>query len=99
MNNSIQSSSSSSVQLEGTAVVGPDGDQIGSIESAAIDQMSGALSHVVMRVRKFGFVAGRYLLRWNRLDYDRQLAAYRVNLTRKQLQACSLPEDPFGMGL
>ncbi|TYL96636.1 PRC-barrel domain containing protein [Bradyrhizobium rifense] len=99
MNNSIQSSSSSSVQLEGIAVIGPDGDQIGSIESAAIDQMSGAISLVVMSVGKFGFVAGRYLLPWNRLDYDRQLAAYRVNLTRKQLKASSLPEDPFGMGL
>jgi hypothetical protein len=97
MNNSIQSSSSSSVQLEGTAVVGPDGDQIGSIQSAAVDQMSGALSHVVMSVAKFGCVVGRFLLPWNRLDYDRQLAAYRVNLTRKQ--ASSRPEDPFGMGL
>ncbi|WP_426611150.1 PRC-barrel domain-containing protein [Bradyrhizobium sp. McL0616] len=99
MNNSIQPSNSSSVQLEGTAVVGPDGDRIGSIESAAIDRTSGSLSHVVMTVTRFGFVATRYLLPWHRLDYDRQLAAYRVDLTHGQLQAASLPQPPFGCGL
>lgn len=99
MNNSNQPSNSSSVQLEGTAVVGPDGDRIGLIESAAIDRTSGSLSHVVMAVTRFGLVAARHILPWHRLDYDRQLAAYRVNLTYDQLQAASLPEDPFGCGL
>lgn len=99
MNNSIQSSDSSSVQLEGTAVVGPDGNRIGSIESAAIDRTSGSLSHVVMAVTRFGFVAARYMLPWHRLDYDRQLAAYRLDLTHRQLQAASIPQAPFGCGL
>jgi sporulation protein YlmC with PRC-barrel domain len=99
MNNSIQASEFSSVQLEGTDVVGPDGDRIGSIESAAIDRTSGSLSHVVMAVTRFGFVTARYMLPWHRLDYDRQLAAYRVDLTHRQLLAASLPQDPFGYGL
>lgn len=99
MNNCTQPSNSSSVRLEGTAVVGPDGDRIGSIEAAAIDRTSGSLSHVVMAVTRFGFVAARYILPWHRLDYDRQLAAYRVDLTYGQLQAVSLPEAPFGCGL
>ncbi|TYL99693.1 PRC-barrel domain containing protein [Bradyrhizobium rifense] len=97
MNNSIEASEFSSVQLEGTAVVGPDGDRIGSIESAAIDRTSGSLSHVVMT--RFGFVTARYMLRWHHLDYDRQLAAYQVDLTHRQLQAASLPQQPFGYGL
>jgi hypothetical protein len=99
MNNSIQSSESSFIQLEGTTVVGPDGGRIGSIESAAVDRRSGSLSHVVMAVTRFGFVASRYMLPWHRLDYDSQLAAYRVDLTHRQLQAASLPQDPFGCGL
>lgn len=99
MNNSIEASEFSSVQLEGTAVVGPDGDRIGSIESAAIDRTSGSLSHVVMAVKRFGFVTARYMLPWHHLDYDRQLAAYRVDLTHRQLQAASLPQEPFGYGL
>jgi hypothetical protein len=99
MNNSIQSSKCSSVQLEGTVVVGPDGDRIGSIESVAIDLTSGSLSYVVMAVTRFGFVAARYMLPWHRLDYDRQLAAYRVDLTHRELQAASLPQNPFGYGL
>jgi PRC-barrel domain len=85
--------------LEGTAVVGRNGDRIGSIESAIVDGSSGALSHVVMSARSFGFVVSRYLLPWSDLDYDRRLVAYRVDLTRRQLQAASLPEDPFGIGL
>ena len=99
MSNSIQSSKFSSVQLEGTAVLGPDGDRIGSIESAAIDRTSGSLSHVVMAVTRFGFVAARYMLPWHHLNYDRKLAAYRVDLSHGQLEAASLPQDPFGYGL
>ncbi|WGD53205.1 PRC-barrel domain-containing protein [Bradyrhizobium sp. CB1650] len=99
MNNSIQSSNASSVQLEGATVIGPDGDRIGSIESVTIDRTSGSLSHVVTSVRRFGFVAVRHLLPWHRLDYDRRLAAYRVDFTHRQLQAASLPQDPFGYGL
>lgn len=99
MKNAIQPSNSLSVQLEGTAVVDPNGDRIGSIESVAIDRTSGSLSHVVMAVTRFGFVAGRYILPWHRLDYDRQLAAYRVDLRYWQSQAASLPEAPFGCGL
>lgn len=99
MNNSIPSSNCSFVQLEGTAVVGPDGDRIGLIESAVVDRTSGSLSHVVTAVTRFGFVASRYMLPWHRLDYDRQRAAYRVDLTQGQLQAASLPQAPFGCGL
>jgi hypothetical protein len=90
---------SSSLLLEGTAVLGRNGVKLGSIESAIMDRASGALSHVVMRMGLFGFVAARYVLPWHRLDYDDRRAAYRVNLTRQQLQAASLPENPFGMGL
>ena len=99
MDNPNKAFNSSSVLLEGAAVLDRNGDQIGSIESAIIDRASGALSHVVMSVKRFGFVATRYLLPWNRLDYDRRTVAYRVDLTREQLQATSLPEEPFGMGL
>jgi sporulation protein YlmC with PRC-barrel domain len=99
MNNPIQSPKFSSDRFEGTAVVGPDGDRIGSIESAAIDRTSGSLSHVVIAVTWFGFVATRYMLPWHRLDYDHQLAAYRVDLTPGQLQAASPPQNPFGCGL
>ncbi|MGY4350222.1 sporulation protein YlmC with PRC-barrel domain [Bradyrhizobium sp. GM7.3] len=99
MNNPIQSSKFSSDWFEGTAVVGRDGDRIGWIESAAIDRTSGSLSHVVITLTWFGFVATRYMLPWHRLDYDDQLAAFRLDLTPGQLQAASLPQNPFGCGL
>jgi hypothetical protein len=62
MNHSTPSSSSSPFRLEGATIVGPDGVRIGSIESAALDRTGGALSHVVICVRRFGFVAVRYML-------------------------------------
>jgi sporulation protein YlmC with PRC-barrel domain len=99
MSNPIEQDTSLSATLEGTAVVGRDGDQIGSIESAIIDRASGAVSHVVLSARRFGFIAARYLLPWDWLYYDRRLAAYRVNVTQGQLQAASISDNPFGMGL
>lgn len=99
MKDSIQSSEFSPVQLEGTAVVSLEGYRIGTIESAAIDRTSGALSHVVMAATRFGFVAARYVLPWHSLEYDRQIVAYRVNITNRQLQAASVPQNPFGCGL
>jgi hypothetical protein len=60
----------SSLVLEGTSALGRNSDKIGSIESAIIDRASGALSHVVLGVGRVGFIAARYLLPWQRLDYD-----------------------------
>jgi PRC-barrel domain len=99
MSNRVERKMPSSIVLEGTAVVGRDGDRIGSIESAIMDRASGALSCVVVDARRFGFVGPRYLLSWDCLVYDSHLVAYRVGLTRRQLQAASLPENPFGIGL
>jgi hypothetical protein len=53
----------------------------------------------VITLTWFGFVATRYMLPWHRLDYDDQLAAFRLDLTPGQLQAASLPQNPFGCGL
>lgn len=94
-----KTSDSPPLLLEGIIVLDRNGDKIGSIDSATVDRASGALSHVMIRMGRFGFVAARYMLPWHRFDYDDRRGAYRVDVSRQQLQAASLSEAPYGMGL
>lgn len=56
-------------------------------------------------VHREAFGENRVVLEWRPRRMDRQrglghrLAVHRLGLTRRQLEAASLPQDPFGYGL
>lgn len=73
-------------KVEGTAVYGPDGDKIGSIENVMIDKQSGKVAYAVLTFGGFlGMGNDYYPLPWASMKYDESLSGYRVNITREQL--------------
>ena len=75
-------------KVEGTAVYGPDGDKIGSIENVMIDKLSGRVAYAVLTFGGFlGMGNDYYPLPWATLKYDENLGGYRVNITRDQLES------------
>ena len=73
--------------MEGTAVYGPDGDKIGSIENVMIDKLSGRVAYAVLTFGGFlGMGNDYYPLPWATLKYDENLGGYRANITRDQLE-------------
>ena len=74
-------------KVEGTAVYGPDGDKIGSIENVMIDKLSGRVAYAVLTFGGFlGMGNDYYPLPWATLKYDENLGGYRANITRDQLE-------------
>jgi hypothetical protein len=74
-------------KVEGTAVYGPDGDKIGSIENVMIDKSGGRVAYAVLTFGGFlGMGNDYYPLPWAALKYDENLSGYRVNITRAQLE-------------
>jgi len=74
-------------KVEGTAVYGPDGDKIGSVENVMIDKLSGRVAYAVLTFGGFlGMGNDYYPLPWAALKYDENLGGYRVNITRDQLE-------------
>ena len=77
-------------KVEGTAVYGPDGDKIGSIENVMIDKLGGRVAYAVLTFGGFlGMGNDYYPLPWATLKYDENLGGYRVNITRDQLEICA----------
>jgi len=75
-------------KVEGTAVYGPDGDKIGSIENVMIDKLGGRVAYAVLTFGGFlGMGNDYYPLPWATLKYDENLGGYRVNITRDQLES------------
>ena len=74
-------------KVDGTAVYGPDQEKIGSIARVMIDKISGKVAYAVL---SFGGLLGMgedyYPVPWSTLNYDTNLAGYRVNLTKDQLE-------------
>jgi hypothetical protein len=74
-------------KVEGTAVFGPDGERIGSIERIMIDKLSGKASYAVLGFGGFLGIGNEYYpLTWSTLKYNTQLDGYQVALTEDQLR-------------
>jgi len=75
-------------RVEGTAVLRPTGEKIGSIERVMIEKVSGRVAYAVMA---FGGLLGvghrHFTLPWSTLTYDENLDGYVVNISEEQLNA------------
>ena len=75
-------------KVEGTAVYGPDGEQIGTVEQVMIGKTDGRVAYAVLSFGGFlGMGDEHYPVPWEQLTYDTDLGGYRTNLTREQLDA------------
>lgn len=77
----------SSAKVEGTPVVGRNGEHLGKIESFMVDKYTGRVAFAVL---SFGgaFGVGEHLfpLPWSILVYDESKDGYVLNLTKEQLE-------------
>lgn len=84
-------------KVEETAVYGPDGDKIGSIENMMIDKLSGKVAYAVLTFGGFlGMGNDYYPLPWASLKYDENLGGYLVNITRDLLETAPKFRDADG---
>jgi hypothetical protein len=73
-------------KVAGTAVYGPDEQEIGTIERVMIEKTSGRVSYAVLGFGGFlGIGNDHYPLPWNALKYDTQIGGYRIGITADQL--------------
>ena len=74
-------------KVQGTAVYGPDGEKIGSIERLMIEKVSGRVSYAVLSFGGFlGIGDDHYPLPWPALKYNVELGVYQVMVTVDQLE-------------
>jgi len=74
-------------KVEGTPVVNPTGEKLGSIERVMIDKPSGKVAYAVMSFGGFLGIGDRHhALPWGALKYDTELDGYVVNLDRQRLK-------------
>lgn len=76
----------SSKKVEGTAVVGADGEKIGTVESFMVDKYTGRVAYAVL---SFGGLMGvgrsLFPLPWSILDYDVDKDGYALDISKEQL--------------
>ncbi|UZE49230.1 PRC-barrel domain-containing protein [Rhodopseudomonas sp. P2A-2r] len=73
-------------KVEGTAVYGPDGERIGTIERVMIEKVSGRVSYAVLSFGGFlGIGDDFYPLPWPSLKYNVDLGGYQTMVTTDQL--------------
>jgi hypothetical protein len=69
-------------KVQGTAVYGPDNQQIGTIERVMIEKTSGRVSYAVLGFGGFLRIGNdHYPLPWNSLKYDTGVGGYRMGIT------------------
>ncbi|WP_244431891.1 PRC-barrel domain-containing protein [Rhodopseudomonas sp. B29] len=74
-------------KVQGTAVFGPDGEKIGSIERVMIEKRTGRVSYAVLSFGGFlGIGDDHYPLPWPSLKYNTELGGYQTMVTNDQLQ-------------
>jgi hypothetical protein len=74
-------------KVQGTAVYGPDGQKIGSIERVMIEKRTGRVSYAVLSFGGFlGIGDDYYPLPWPSLKYNVDLGGYQVLITDEQLR-------------
>jgi PRC-barrel domain protein len=77
----------SSDKVEGTSVMNPAGEKLGSIENVMIDKLSGKVAYAVMSFGGFLGIGDRHHpLPWGMLKYDTNLDGYVVNLDKQMLE-------------
>jgi hypothetical protein len=73
-------------KVQGTAVYGPDGEKIGSIERVMIEKLSGRVSYAVLSFGGFlGIGDDYYPLPWPSLKYNTDLGGYQTMITHDQI--------------
>ena len=77
----------SSRRVEGTPVYNRSDQRLGSIHSVMIDKQSGKVAYAVLSFGGlFGFREHFHPVPWEVLNYDVDLDAYVIDLTREQLE-------------
>jgi len=77
----------SAEKVEGTSVMNPAGEKLGSIEDVMIDKRSGKVAYAVMSFGGFlGIGDKHHPLPWSMLKYDTNLNGYVVNLDKRMLE-------------
>jgi len=80
----------SSTKVEGTPVVGRNGEHLGRIESFMVDKYSGRVAYAVLSFGgTMGFGESLFPLPWSYLMYDVENDGYALDVTKEQL--ASLP--------
>lgn len=75
-------------RVEGTAVLRPTGEKIGTIERLMIDKVSGRVAYAVMAFGGFlGMGHRHFTLPWAMLTFHPNLDGYVVAITEDQLKA------------
>jgi len=81
----------SSTKVEGTPVVGRNGEHLGRIESLMVDKYSGRVAYAVLSFGgTMGFGESLFPLPWSYLTYDVQNDGYSLDVTKERL--ASLPK-------
>ena len=74
-------------KVEGTPVVNPTGEKLGSIERIMIDKPSGKVAYAVLNFGGFLGVGGQYYpVPWPRLKYSSKLEAYELDVSDAELK-------------
>jgi hypothetical protein len=77
----------SSTKVEGTPVVGRNGERLGQIQSFMVDKYTGRVAYAVLSFGgTFGFGESLLPLPWSLLDYDVAKDGYVLGLTPEQLK-------------
>src|SRR3989440_9955714 len=73
-------------RVEGTPVRRSSGEKIGTIKRLMIDKHSGNVAYAVLSFGGFLGVGRKHLpIPWARLNYERTLGAYQLDLTEEEL--------------
>lgn len=76
----------SSTKVEGTPVVGRNGESLGKVESFMVDKYTGRVAYAVISFGgTFSFGEHLFPLPWSLLDYEEKKDGYVLNLTKEQL--------------
>jgi hypothetical protein len=76
----------SSTKVEGTAVVGTNGERLGTIQSFMVDKYTGRVAYAIMAFGgTLGLGTSLFPLPWPMLEYDVEKDGYSLNITKEQL--------------
>jgi hypothetical protein len=76
----------SSKKVEGTPVVGKNGETLGKIDSFMVDKYTGRVAYAIMSFGgTAGFGASLFPLPWPLLDYDVEKDGYALDITKEQM--------------
>ena len=76
----------SSKKVEGTPVVGQNGESLGTIQSFMVDKYTGRVAYAIMAFGgTAGFGASLFPLPWPLLEYDVEKDGYALDITKDQM--------------